>query len=112
MDSSGPRGAGQQNPLTDLPAHGPPTNGQSEGQGNITPSPISVGNRKKYDIIILSGMSPVKPDIGAFPMPRSPVTAWFRPKRFGYGWSPASWEGWAITGLAALAIVAVAGLLN
>ncbi|WP_439547004.1 hypothetical protein [Sandarakinorhabdus sp.] len=45
-------------------------------------------------------------------MPRTPVTAWFRPKRFGYGWSPASWEGWAITGVAALAIVAVAGLLN
>ena len=22
---------------------------------------------------------------------------WFKPKRFGYGWTPASWQGWAIT---------------
>ena len=22
---------------------------------------------------------------------------WFKPKRFGYGWTPASWQGWAVT---------------
>jgi hypothetical protein len=22
---------------------------------------------------------------------------WFKPRTFGYGWSPASWEGWAVT---------------
>jgi hypothetical protein len=22
---------------------------------------------------------------------------WFRPKRYGYGATPASWEGWAVT---------------
>jgi hypothetical protein len=22
---------------------------------------------------------------------------WFRPKSFGYGWTPISWEGWAVT---------------
>ena len=22
---------------------------------------------------------------------------WFRPKSFGYGWTPITWEGWAVT---------------
>lgn len=22
---------------------------------------------------------------------------WFKPRAFGYGWTPASWEGWAVT---------------
>ena len=22
---------------------------------------------------------------------------WFKPRTFGYGWSPATWEGWAVT---------------
>jgi hypothetical protein len=22
---------------------------------------------------------------------------WFEPRTFGYGWTPASWEGWAVT---------------
>jgi len=22
---------------------------------------------------------------------------WFKRKRYGYGWSPSSWEGWAVT---------------
>lgn len=22
---------------------------------------------------------------------------WFKPRTFGYGWTPASWEGWAVT---------------
>ena len=37
----------------------------------------------------------------------NPVNRWFRPKRFGIGWSPASPEGWVVTlGLAALIILA------
>ena len=30
-------------------------------------------------------------------MARRTETAWFGPKRCGWGWSPASWQGWAIT---------------
>ena len=22
---------------------------------------------------------------------------WFKPRTFGYGWTPASWEGWVVT---------------
>jgi hypothetical protein len=22
---------------------------------------------------------------------------WFKPRSFGYGWTPASWEGWTVT---------------
>lgn len=42
-------------------------------------------------------------------MQRSPISAWFRPKHFGIGWSPASWEGWAVVALASLVIGVVAG---
>ena len=35
---------------------------------------------------------------------------WFRPKRYGYGATPSTWEGWAFTGLV-VAIVAVAASL-
>jgi hypothetical protein len=35
---------------------------------------------------------------------------WFKPKRYGYGATPATWEGWAFTGLIA-AIVAVGASL-
>jgi hypothetical protein len=31
---------------------------------------------------------------------------WFKPKRYGYGATPLTWEGWAFTGLA---VVLVAG---
>ena len=24
-------------------------------------------------------------------------TAWFGPKRYGWGWSPRSWQGWVVT---------------
>ncbi len=30
-------------------------------------------------------------------MARVTETAWFGPKRWGWGWSPASWQGWAVT---------------
>ncbi len=23
--------------------------------------------------------------------------AWFKPKKFGWGWAPISWEGWLVT---------------
>jgi hypothetical protein len=31
---------------------------------------------------------------------------WFKPKRYGYGATPATWEGWAFTGLG-VAIAAI-----
>jgi hypothetical protein len=42
-------------------------------------------------------------------MQRHPVALWFRPKSFGYGWTPATWEGWLVTGLAVVVVVVVAG---
>ena len=36
---------------------------------------------------------------------------WFRPKRYGYGATPVTWQGWAITGGAVLVIVVAALLL-
>lgn len=37
--------------------------------------------------------------------PRRP---WFRPKRFGFGWTPATWQGWLVTigGAGLIALVA------
>ncbi len=35
---------------------------------------------------------------------------WFKPKRYGYGATPVTWEGWAFTGLV-VAILAGSGLL-
>jgi hypothetical protein len=32
---------------------------------------------------------------------------WFKPKRYGYGATPATWEGWAFTGL----VVAIAAIV-
>jgi hypothetical protein len=32
---------------------------------------------------------------------------WFRPKRYGYGATPITWEGWAVTLATVLAMVAV-----
>lgn len=39
----------------------------------------------------------------------NPISIWFRPKKIGFGWSPASWEGWAVVALAVLVIVLIAG---
>jgi hypothetical protein len=36
---------------------------------------------------------------------------WFKPKRYGYGATPATWEGWAFTGLV-VAIIAVGASLE
>ena len=33
---------------------------------------------------------------------------WFRPKRYGYGATPTSWEGWAVTlGVVAVVLVSI-----
>ena len=37
---------------------------------------------------------------------------WFGPKTFGWGASPASWEGWTATGLLVLAMTVTANLLR
>jgi O-antigen/teichoic acid export membrane protein len=34
------------------------------------------------------------------------TTYWFRPKRYGYGATPTSWEGWAVTAAAVVVIMA------
>jgi hypothetical protein len=36
---------------------------------------------------------------------------WFRPKRYGYGATPVTWEGWAFTGLVVAVIVGAGWLL-
>ena len=35
------------------------------------------------------------------------TTYWFRPKRYGYGATPISWQGWVVTLGAALVIAAI-----
>ena len=35
------------------------------------------------------------------------TTYWFRPKRYGYGATPVTWQGWAVTISVVLAVVAV-----
>ncbi|WP_309629989.1 hypothetical protein [Brevundimonas sp.] len=37
---------------------------------------------------------------------------WFGPKRFGWGASPASWEGWAVTGVFIVAMLLTGNLLR
>jgi hypothetical protein len=38
------------------------------------------------------------------------TTYWFRPKQYGYGATPVTWQGWTIT-MAAMAVVVAASLL-
>jgi hypothetical protein len=38
------------------------------------------------------------------------MTAWFKPRRYGYGATPISWQGWMITA-GAVALIAVAALM-
>jgi len=35
------------------------------------------------------------------------TTYWFRPKRYGYGATPVTWQGWAVTIAVVLVVVAV-----
>ena len=37
---------------------------------------------------------------------------WFRPKRYGYGATPFTWQGWAVTVAAVAAMVAVSVYLR
>ncbi|MEY2884523.1 MAG: hypothetical protein RL490_2247 [Pseudomonadota bacterium] len=41
-------------------------------------------------------------------MTMTPISCWFCPKRIGWGWSPASLEGWIVTLAVTGAIVALA----
>jgi hypothetical protein len=38
-------------------------------------------------------------------------TFWFKPKRYGYGATPVTWQGWVITAASAIAIIVAAFLL-
>jgi hypothetical protein len=38
------------------------------------------------------------------------TTYWFRPKDYGYGATPATWQGWAIT-IATMIVVVIVSLL-
>jgi hypothetical protein len=38
------------------------------------------------------------------------TTYWFRPKRYGYGATPVTWQGWAVIG-AAVAVVLTTSLM-
>jgi len=40
------------------------------------------------------------------------TTYWFRPKRYGYGATPTTWQGWTVTIAIVLAIVAVSLVLQ
>jgi len=46
-------------------------------------------------------------------MPRMTNKPWFGPKRyFGWGWSPASWEGWVVSGAALVLVILAMTLLS
>ena len=38
------------------------------------------------------------------------MSAWFKPKKFGYGATPVTWQGWAVIAIAVIAIAAAARL--
>jgi 4-hydroxybenzoate polyprenyltransferase len=40
------------------------------------------------------------------------TTYWFRPKRYGYGATPITWQGWAVTVGTVLAMLAVSLFLR
>jgi len=40
------------------------------------------------------------------------TTYWFRPKRYGYGATPVTWQGWAVTLVAVAAIVTMSLFLR
>jgi hypothetical protein len=40
------------------------------------------------------------------------TTFWFRPKRYGYGATPVTWQGWALVGVAVAVIAAAAVLVH
>jgi hypothetical protein len=40
------------------------------------------------------------------------TTYWFRPKQFGYGATPTTWQGWVMTIVATLVVVAATAWLT
>jgi len=38
----------------------------------------------------------------------NPKGYWFKRKLYGWGWTPATWQGWAVTGVYVLAVFAFA----
>ncbi|MBX2866778.1 hypothetical protein KTR10_02405 [Candidatus Kaiserbacteria bacterium] len=38
----------------------------------------------------------------------NPERYWFKRKLFGWGWTPATWEGWVVTGIYAVAVILLA----
>jgi hypothetical protein len=38
------------------------------------------------------------------------MSAWFRPKKFGYGATPVTWQGWAVIAIAVIATATAARL--
>jgi hypothetical protein len=39
------------------------------------------------------------------------MSAWFRPKKFGYGATPVTWQGWAVVAVGVIAMAAAARLI-
>lgn len=37
----------------------------------------------------------------------NPQHVWFKRKLYGFGWTPATWEGWMVTGIYALAVMII-----
>lgn len=42
----------------------------------------------------------------------NPKRYWFKAKWFGWGWTPATWEGWLTTGVLILAIILLSRRAN
>jgi hypothetical protein len=40
------------------------------------------------------------------------TTYWFRPKQYGYGATPTTWQGWAMTIVATLVVIAATAWLT
>jgi hypothetical protein len=40
------------------------------------------------------------------------TTYWFRPKRYGYGATPTTWQGWVVTLVAVLVVIAATASLT
>ncbi len=39
------------------------------------------------------------------------MTHWFKQKRYGYGATPSTWQGWAVTGVYLVAVLALSAWL-
>jgi hypothetical protein len=44
-------------------------------------------------------------DVGDYPKPKQP---WFGPRRFGFGYGPRTWQGWAVSAVLLLFVILVA----